>query len=175
MTLRCKPCITRQGRHSVDYSPGSSGHFFKVKRMSKDLFDMKRMPIDRVAARVVGKGVDWTPEKIIKTGDSDLPLPVFPTYNIKNLQHRREVESMIGRKRGRLTIVGLAQDQGCKVKGARYVVRCVCGTYTYRRGAPFKKNSNEFDGCERCRELLFLKREEVKRRTGKWVEWKDLM
>lgn len=38
MTLRCKPCITRQGRHSVDYSPGSSGHFFKVKIMSdKDI------------------------------------------------------------------------------------------------------------------------------------------
>ena len=38
MTLRCKPCITRQGRHSVDYSPGPSGHFFKVKIMSdKDI------------------------------------------------------------------------------------------------------------------------------------------
>lgn len=83
---------------------------------------------------------------------------------------------MIGKKRGRLTVIGLAEDQGAKVKsGARYVVRCVCGMYSYRRGAPFKKNADEFDACERCRELLFLKRDEIKRRTGKWVEWKDLM
>lgn len=147
--------------------------------MSKDLFDMKRLPIDRVAARVVGKGVDWTPNKVIQTGDSDLPLPVFPVHNIKNPQHRREVEFMIGRKRGRLTIIGMADMQGSKSQGKnsgmRYVVRCVCGIYTYRRGAPFKKNSDEFDGCERCRELLFLRREEVKRRTGKWVDWKELM
>lgn len=143
--------------------------------MSKDLFDMKRLPIDRVAARVVGKGVDWTPNKVIQTGDSEMPLPVHPVHNIKNPQHRREVESMIGRKRGRLTVIGLAEQQGGGKAGARYVVRCVCGTYTYRRGAKFKKNSDEFDGCERCRELLFLKREEVKRRTGKWVEWTDLM
>ncbi|HBX7797654.1 TPA: hypothetical protein MIG48_03175 [Klebsiella pneumoniae] len=55
--------------------------------MSKDLFDMKRLPVDRVAARVVGKGVDWTPNKVIQTGDSDLPLPIFrpatsKTHNI---------------------------------------------------------------------------------------------
>ncbi|MGX9363666.1 hypothetical protein [Pantoea ananatis] len=147
--------------------------------MSKNLFDMKRLPVDRVAARVVGKGVDWTPNKVILTGDSDLPLPVFPACNIKNQQHRREVESMIGRKRGRLTIIGMAEMQGSrsqgKNSGMRYVVRCVCGTYTYRRGAPFKKNEGEFDGCERCRELLFLKREEMFRRTGKWVEWKELI
>lgn len=143
--------------------------------MSKDLFDMKRLPVDRVAARVVGNGVDWTPNKVIQTGDSDLPLPIFPTYNIKNPQHRREVQSMVGRKRGRLTIIGLAVTQGAKNKGARYVARCVCGIYTYRKAKNFKNNSDEFDGCERCRELLFLKREEVKRRTGKWVDWKELI
>ncbi|HHU2814400.1 hypothetical protein N3K64_04780 [Escherichia coli] len=143
--------------------------------MSKELFDMKRLPVDRVAARVAGKGVDWTPNKVIQTGDSDLPLPICPTHDIKNLQQRREVESMIGRKRGRLTIIGLAAIQGSGKSGARYVVRCVCGTYTYRRSAPFKKNSDEFDGCERCRELLYLKRSEYFRRTGKDADWSQFM
>ena len=144
--------------------------------MTQELFDMKRLPIDRVAARVVGKGIDWTPNKIIQTGDSDLPLPVFPAYNIKNIQHRKEVEKIIGLKRGRITIIGMALEQGKKAKtGLRYVARCVCGTYTYRRGAAFKRNLEVFDACERCRELLFLKREEVKRRTGKWVDWEELM
>ena len=154
MTLCCKPVTAREGNSHCYHFARFAGHFFKVIRMSKDLFDMKRLPVDRVAARVVGKGVDWTPNKVIQTGDSDLPLPVFPAYNIKNPQQRREVQAMIGRKRGRLTIIGLAVTQGAK---------------------NFKNNSDEFDGCERCRELLFLKREEVKRRTGKWVDWKELM
>ena len=144
--------------------------------MSKDILDMKRLPIDRVEARVIGKGIDWTPSKKIMTGDSENPLPVYPVKNIKNQQHREEVRRMIGRKRGRLTIIGVADEQlnrGGK-KGLRYVVRCVCGIYTYRRGAPFKKGSDGFDACERCRELLYLKRREIKMRTGKDVTWDEL-
>lgn len=49
MTLRCKPCITRQGRHSVDYSPGSSGHFFKVKIMSQTVVNVqKQSPAEEI-------------------------------------------------------------------------------------------------------------------------------
>lgn len=52
ITLRCKPCITRQGRHSVDpcfHSPGSSGHFFKVKIMSQTVVNVqKQSPAEEI-------------------------------------------------------------------------------------------------------------------------------
>lgn len=143
--------------------------------MSKDVLDMKRQAVDRVAARVIGKGEHWRPEINSAQGDSDLPLPIIPLKNISAQDVRQTVIGMIGRKRGRLTIVGMAECQATsKNKGIRYVVRCVCGIYTYRRGTPFKKSVDGFDACERCRALITLKRKEIWRRGGKEPSWQEI-
>lgn len=136
--------------------------------MSKDVLDMKRQPVDRVAARVVGKGVDWTPNKRIQTADSETPLPTAIIERM-NPQARTVAETVIGRRCGRLTVLGLSADR----KG-RWVVRCQCGTYTLRTYKAITNPANTVDCCEQCRHLLYLKRAEIHRRTGKDVEWSDL-
>lgn len=136
--------------------------------MSKDILDMKRLPIDRVAARVVGKGVHWTPNKKVQTADSETPLPIVDERTL-NPQARRISQQVIGKRCGRLTTLGLSAE-----KRGRWVVRCQCGMFTLRTFKALNNPKNNTDCCEQCRHLLHLKRSEIHRRTGKDVNWEDL-
>lgn len=136
--------------------------------MSKDILDMKRLPIDRVAARVVGKGVHWTPNKKVQTADSETPLPIADLRTL-DPQVKKISQKVIGTRCGRLTILGLSAE-----KRGRWVVRCQCGMFTLRTFKALNNPKNNTDCCEQCRHLLHLKRSEIHRRTGKDVNWEDL-
>ena len=118
-----------------------------------------RRPVNKTAAVVTGKGTHYISKKVIKTADTHLPIPTRPVLTGINLT---------GIRIGRLTVVGLARDFN-----GRWVVRCDCGTFTLRRAKSIKNESNQQDRCEECRNLVFLKREERFRRTGKWKDIRD--
>lgn len=142
--------------------------------MSKDVLDMNRQPVNRVAAQVTGKGTHWEPEKKRMMGDSETPLPVLSRDQMDGNQ-RSNLDAMLGKKFGRLTVMGVAADQGGKsTRGMRYVVRCDCGTYTYRRSKSITNEKNGIDCCDNCRHLIHLKRTEIYRRTGKDVNAEDV-
>lgn len=54
--------------------------------MAKDFFDVIRVPADRVAARVIGKGIDWQPNKKREQGDSETPLPTLEIFQMSRMQ-----------------------------------------------------------------------------------------
>lgn len=117
------------------------------------------VPVDKTAALVTSSGVDYVPNKEILTNDQSTPIRTRPVKTGENLT---------GKRRGRLTVVGLARD----IKGS-WVVRCDCGTYTTRKAKAIKNENNDQDRCEECRQLAFLKREEHYRRSGKDKDIKE--
>lgn len=123
-----------------------------------------RQPVNKLASIVTGKGVHFESNKKILTMESDFPFPV-----IQNLKG----ESLIGIKRGRLIVIGLLD---CKnnisknVNNQKWVTKCICGKYVIRRGKAILNKKNTQDRCEMCRELVFLKRNEIWRRTGQDYE-----
>ena len=126
-----------------------------------------RVPVNKTAAMVVGKGFCFESKKKIQTQESDFPFPLVMDF---------EGEDITSKKTGRLTVIGLLDD-GLSINNGlmnrKWVTKCVCGKYVIRRGRALLNPKNTQDRCERCRELAFLKREDVKRRTGKNVDIND--
>ena len=78
---------------------------------------------------------------------------------------------MTGFKFGRFTVVGMALNTP-----HRWVVRCICGIYTMRKLKSIRNPNNNQDRCERCRQLAYLKRSDLRRQgidTDK-ISWGDL-
>ena len=113
----------------------------------------KRSPVDKTAAVVAGKGVEYVSPKVVLTADSDVPLP---TRNVP-----KDVQNLTGIRRCRLVVVGLSLN----VCG-RWVCRCDCGAYTLRTARAIKNEGNP-DRCEHCRHLAYLKRTDEFRRVGR--------
>ena len=120
-----------------------------------------RVPVNHTAAAVVlGKGVHFIPNKIITTGDSELPIPTKPLTRHELSQP--QFVDLTGKKFGRFTVIGKSRDHG-----ARWVVRCSCGKYSLRKTKAINNPSNAQDRCEECRHLAHLKREQMWRATGR--------
>lgn len=114
-----------------------------------------RLPVNKTAAIVVGKGVDYD-------------APINPKAN-KVFQDKPPkiraftgCDDLSGVKFGRFTVVGLSLDFN-----SRWVVRCACGNFEMRKAKSIKNKSNSIDCCLECRHLIYLKRNEVWRNTGK--------
>ena len=137
---------------------------FKSNSLSNAYWDMDdihaKVPVDRVAVRVVGPGEHFDPNKKIQTNDRSTPIPTRPVPF--------GVEDLTGTRMGRLTVLGLARDFK-----KHWVVRCDCGTYTTRRRKSILNPGNGADRCEHCRHLAFLKRDDLWRRTGKEVSYDE--
>ncbi|GLQ96451.1 hypothetical protein [Dyella mobilis] len=129
--------------------------------MSKDILDSHRIPVNRVAARVIKHGVHWDTAKNIQAADQENPIEVRQYIPFKD-------RNLVGVKFGRLTVIGLSFTP------KRWVVRCVCGIYTLRTAKAIRNPTNADDRCEKCRQLAFLKRRDIYQRTGKETPWKDL-
>lgn len=125
-------------------------------------------PVNATAARVMRGGVSYesgvqsgstlyqgTPIAMRAPTSLELANPAFPDLR--------------GFKFGRFTALGMAVDHP-----KRWVVRCACGIYSLRSAKAIRNPSNSMDCCNECRHLLFLKREEFWRRTGRDVTWADL-
>jgi hypothetical protein len=112
------------------------------------------IPIDRVAARVISKGVRYEPA--IKFGqqmhfDSPPPMKVIP-----EMLPGGPMSDMVGMRRGKLTVVGLLAER-ISTAGATWVVRCDCGAYEIRKAKGMRAGSGDNVMCRKCQHLKSVK------------------
>ena len=119
-------------------------------------------PINKTAALVTQKSPEYESLKRIQNVESRNPLPIRPMT--QNEFNNPKIKNVIGLSIGRLLAVGKHANS----KG--YVCRCSCGTYCIRQAKAILNKNNTQDRCEECRHLVYLKRSEVKRRTGKDID-----
>lgn len=123
-----------------------------------------RAPVDRVAVRVVlFAGEHFDPRKKVLTNDSEMPLKIAGIT--KAMRLCPTFEDLTGKRFGRFTVLGIAEDFN-----GQWVVRCDCGRYSTRRKKSVLNPKNTQDRCEHCRHLVYLRREEHWRRTGRDVD-----
>lgn len=122
------------------------------------------IPVDRVAARVVGKGFQYEPATRGSASDSETPIPVAKKLP-RALTQNPGFVNLTGNRIGRLTVVGVSE-----ARYSTWVCRCDCGRYCLRSAAAIKNESNSQDRCSHCRHLAFLKRDEYRRTYGKDVD-----
>jgi len=115
------------------------------------------LPVNRDAAlaRDARSRDPWEPNKKIAQRHWSAPprLPRRPSA----------VPDLAGRKFGHFTVVGYF---GPFRRGSLWLVRCLCGDYETRKSHAVKNPHNCHDRCDKCRTLLFLRREQHYLRTG---------
>lgn len=132
--------------------------------------NIKRVPVNRVAARVTEQGEHYTARKIGNGVDRETPFPVIKIINCVNPTQAHAIAEMVGKRRGRLVVIGRLDHVYYK---QRWVCRCDCGMYTLR-STKAMKNTAHIDMCEQCYHLLYLKRDEIWRTTGKDVSINEI-
>lgn len=116
-----------------------------------------RIPADATAARVMQRGVSYVAERAEAAGVcSDLPLPIRASGFQCN-------EDLTGRAWGRMVVLGLARD-----RRERWVCRCVCGHYVYRKARTIKKADPD-EACHACQHVDQLKRKSTWIATGERI------
>ena len=116
-------------------------------------------PVNKTAAIVTSKGFEYVSSKLIRIKESKNPIKLKKIPDSYFLSD--SFNDLTGRRRGRLTVLGLS------AVGKGWVVRCDCGVYTIRKAKAILNENNEQDRCEECRHLAHLKRNEYRLRTGK--------
>ena len=120
-------------------------------------------PVNKTAALVVSKGIHYEMNCKIQTPEFIGPPKMIPRHLLPKTP---SFIDLTGRQKGRLKVIGLMAEE----KG-KWVVRCVCGTYTIRSSKAIlsiETNPNAmFDACRECMHFAQMKRHEVYRRTGK--------
>lgn len=120
------------------------------------------IPINKAAAIAVSKGFEYVPNKKPNALESKNPLPTRELN--KGEINQKCFADLTGFEFARFTVIGKYTVNAC------WVVRCSCGVYSVRRSKSILNPKNTQDRCEECRHLAFLKRDEVRRRTGKDVD-----
>lgn len=107
-------------------------------------------PLDATAARVTSQGTHYEPKVAYAEHKHwDTPPPMKP------LPNNPTIRNMVGRKFGRLTVVGLGDTKrGTGSSGASWVVRCACGDYEHRKTKAIENPLNSEDRCRKCHQLL---------------------
>lgn len=132
------------------------------------MIDKGMRPVNGTAARVVAAGTHYISDKKHACKVYDARPPVRQaTSRDRSIPGYRD---MTGIRRGRLVVVGLAE-----VNGLKWVMRCDCGAYVIRTNKAASNEANDADACEECRHVLYLKRNELHRRTGKNADPKDFI
>ena len=126
--------------------------------MDRERLQQNPLPIDRVARRVTKKARledTWrpatkpAPHHIFSSNVLEVaPLPPAAP---------KELLGLIGRRRGRLTVLGYAKLQGSKGQQAKWVVRCDCGNYEQRTRILRWLGTDVDDMCSECRNREHLK------------------
>jgi hypothetical protein len=114
------------------------------------------LPIDSAAARVTrpAKAENlWRPmPRAVSTyPDADA---VLRTAKLPNKHFR--LHAAIGKRRDRMAVLGYAADQGSEKQGARFVVRCDCGAFEYRRSIFKWLGTKAPDMCRECRVRKYI-------------------
>ena len=117
-------------------------------------------PVNSAAARVLGSGVHYEPQKTIIQRHWTAPPQVKPL----TAEQRANVqfEDLTGASFGRFKVIGYLGKMG-EGKGSPplWLVRCVCGDYESRTKKSIRNPENRGDRCEKCRALSHLKRHEA--------------
>ncbi|ECC4541287.1 hypothetical protein C2920_21680 [Salmonella enterica] len=138
--------------------------------MASKIYETHLVPINKMAAIVTGKGFEYQPNCQINCDEYVGPPETVP---VKDLALNSSFVDLTGRKKGRFTVIGLMKE-----KKGRWLVRCVCGTYTTRSAKSIKgadRNPNaHLDACRRCMHEAYRKREYIYRTTGKDVDLSEV-
>lgn len=133
------------------------------------IYETAAAPVDGNSARVIRPGKGYTIDVKSHMPEWDAPPVCVPP---SRFPRTRDFQNLIGIRKGRLRVVGLLPGGGGK-----WLVKCACGVYTYRKSAAIKKVFTDpaahHDACRQCTALAFLKREEHYRRTGKDANIQD--
>jgi hypothetical protein len=116
------------------------------------------LPIDRVARRVTKAAA---PENLWA------PMPTLPEHHkfSKEVLMTQplpraappQLLAVVGRRRGSLTIVGYAKEQGSKKGQAKWVTRCDCGNYEHRTRILRWLGTDADDQCVECQKRIYKK------------------
>lgn len=126
---------------------------------SKDA--VEAVPLDRMAARVVGRGEHWAPDMKLSGDVWGAPPKCKPVPP--------RIDDITGTRRGRMVIFGY---WGARPKGGghdhKWVARCDCGRYEVRVGSRFVKGVRQRtgDACQYCRKVMWIKRRDRWRDAG---------
>lgn len=126
------------------------------------------MPVNGTAARVMSAGFGYKSKKVFGCICSPLPVPMRAATTLE--LNNQTWANLAGKKFGRFTVVGISEE-----RLGMWVVRCVCGNYSERKAKSIRNPSNSADCCEECRSLLYIKREDIRRRTGRNVDVRGLI
>lgn len=135
---------------------------------SPNNFPDHAVPVNKDAARTMKRSEHYEPTKIIQEAESDNPFATMPEAWIGN-EHYFSLPNLTGIRRGRLMAYGYVPGLG------KWACRCDCGKYVLRTSRAMSNDKNLADACAHCRDLMFLKREEIWRREGKRVEYYELL
>ncbi len=130
---------------------------------NEKILDGVRYGVNRQAVEVLKRGVHWDSTKRMVNADSPFPLPMRPLPKSISAS-----ESVLGRRQGRLTVIGLS------IKPKKWVCKCDCGVYVHRTSKAIKNKENYLDRCEMCRQKLFLQKVAYLKMTGKHIQVWDL-
>ena len=125
-----------------------------------DRVPARLQPVNKQSANVIKKGEHWAPGNKINGFERNTPWSVIPEGCI-GVHPYANLPNLTGIQRGRLIAYGFNEYHG------RWACRCQCGQYVLRSTKAMSNDSNTADACSECRQLLFLKREDHFRRTGK--------
>lgn len=118
---------------------------------NSDIFDRiaASAPANSTAAKVTSRGSHYEPTFIPcrETWDTPPPMRDIPA----NQQNNPNLVGIMGRKFGRLTVLGLLNDpERSSKQGSSWVVRCACGAYEVRKAKTIRNPLNIEDRCSRC-------------------------
>lgn len=117
-------------------------------------------PVNKTAARVLGGGVHYEPQKVIAQRHWTAPPPLAEITPAMRIDP--SFKDLTGSTVGRFTIVGfLGNLSETKKNKALWLARCVCGDYESRSAKSILNPANYGDRCEKCRHLAHLKRREI--------------
>lgn len=129
-----------------------------------DFFDQThRLPVNKTAALVIGKGVAYLPGKIDADRiHSELCPPIRRHLLLTS-------DDLTGTRLGRLAVVGMHAK-----KNGRWVVRCDCGIFEIRTAKGLRNPENRGDRCVECWKVAGAKKHHHYLTTGREIDVRDL-
>lgn len=116
-------------------------------------------PVNKTAARVIGRGVHWEPDRKPHPGFQHWKAPP-PMVSPAKYPEDPGFVDLRGKRIGRLVVVGYLGKPN-KSKSARWLLRCDCGDYEARSARAVKAGEGDHM-CIECHHLDYIKRNEGK-------------
>jgi hypothetical protein len=155
-------------------------------KAEQDLERYGGLPIDRMAAIVVSRGVTFEPESLrLNESVWEVPPPV-----VEHWGNRKRPDNLMGLRFGRLTVYGYSfahknkvvrDERGRRIRGGvtqkhSWVCRCSCGLYVRRSDTAIKGFTNGKNPCageQMCPVCLYLERLKKREHLRIFGRWPD--